>query len=120
MAPQQTKLHAYLLGTQVRIGHRVFEKAQHMFWKDKETERFTPTLSLIHLEEQTQQPAVELTPVVSIDTLNPDFYLWGRNCKVMKMEVEKAQDILFGAEPEPTREQQDLFWEGYMNAIVVH
>ena len=49
----------------------------------------------------------------SIDSENPDYYMWGRNCKILNLE---KSDIDIMLEPESgkiTSEQYDLFWEGY-------
>jgi hypothetical protein len=65
---------------------------------------------------------VGATPVVAITSKNPDYYVWGRNCQVLRLEHDDVKRIFsqhcdyLGS---VTRDQRDLFWHGYVNAPVV-
>ena len=53
--------------------------------------------------------------VVSIDNRNPDYWQWGLNCKLLGFTNEQTQCAVSHWEDSMSREQRDLFWEGYVN-----
>lgn len=62
------------------------------------------------------------TPVVSISSKDPDYYIWGRNCQVLQMSEEDVRKVIgdhVEFVPGVTPQDCDMFWEGYVNAQVV-
>jgi hypothetical protein len=56
--------------------------------------------------------------IVPIDSADPDFEQWGRNCAVMNYTESQTQvvlDTFYGWGHSYTAEQVDQFWRGYFN-----
>jgi hypothetical protein len=53
--------------------------------------------------------------VVSINSENPDYYQWGKNCKILGYSLEETSKIIgtFNSNEKINSENFDLFWHGY-------
>ena len=52
--------------------------------------------------------------IVSISSINTDYYAWGRNCALLGYNRDVTMNVLFypfGGNI--SKENEDLFWEGY-------
>jgi hypothetical protein len=57
----------------------------------------------------------EGSKVVPINSENPDYYQWGKNCKILDYSIEETSKIIktFNFNEKITSENFNLFWAGY-------
>jgi len=55
----------------------------------------------------------EIMDIRSISSVDTDYYLWGRNCKILKYSEIETRKIIESYETNHSQEDIDLFWEGY-------
>lgn len=51
--------------------------------------------------------------IVSISSINTDYYAWGRNCAFLRYNRDVTMNVLYPFGGNISKENEDLFWDGY-------
>ena len=51
--------------------------------------------------------------IVSISSINTDYYAWGRNCAFLGYNRDVTMNVLYPFGGNISKENEDLFWDGY-------